>query len=398
MSVYRLGKVPLGKCDIRTGYKLPLSRLDPRTLAVLINSGTSVLLHTIDYLESGPILYPSQSNLNVARDFVNKKLTIEFYLDNDLEETSPMVLYDDDESFWSANCWGSGTKFWTVLEDTSNQIKGTSCVGMLEGAGGNNAARLYHDWGSNQDWSAYDFICLYVLDVNSGHTMALELQCPDGANRIRPTWVDNWSGWKRLVLPLRKAWPTNVGSPNLAQIRYADLVDLTQYFFDAGVRFDRLVLDVGQWVKTELHIPEAMLLGLDVGNTIVRVWSYDGSYLCCTEGGENDVHARYIQEVTGGGGNAFRLLASGYNLGNVYASVNRYDQKGSSITKQGKRGESPGVIWVSGPGYSQGLTYSSQPGMYLRWGFSLKMPPDDGQDSSTAGISQSRIKLEVNYV
>ncbi len=394
MTIYRLGRVPLDRIDHRSGRHLTLDRLDPRLLALLVNSGTSILLRSIDYLDSGTRLYPSQSNLNASRASSNRKLSIEFFLDNDLEETNPTVLYDDDETFWSANCWGSGTKAWTVLEDTSNKIKGTSCVGMLEGAGGNNAARLYHAWGSNQDWSAYDFLCLYVFGVNSGHTMALELEAPDGANRIRPTWIDNWSGWKRLVLPLRYPWPSNIGSPNLAQIRYMDLVDLTVYFFDAAVRFDRLVLDVGQWVKTELHIPDVLVKGTNLANAKVLIYHWDGSqYRCCTEGGQGDPEFRYIQEVDGGGGYALKFL-DGSKVGEIYGSVSRYDQKGTSVFFDGRRGETKNSVWAGG----QGVTYSSEYGTLKRWGFALKMPPDNGQDSSTAGISQTRLKLEVYYV
>ena len=88
MGIYRLDGIPVGDRDSSTGSKLQLGKLDPRLLAILINSGSTVSLHSLDYSKTGALLYPSKEDMNAARDHAARKLTAEFYLDNDLEELS----------------------------------------------------------------------------------------------------------------------------------------------------------------------------------------------------------------------------------------------------------------------------------------------------------------------
>jgi len=61
-------------------------------------------------------------------------------------------------------------------------------------------------------------------------------------------------------------------------------------------------------------------------------------------------------------------------------------EKGQTCNKRSNGRQAPTTI-----------TYSSYYGCQKRIGFAIKMPPDDGQDSSTYGISQCKLKLEVYY-
>jgi len=400
MGIYRLDGIPVGDRDSSTGSKLQLGKLDPRLLAILINSGSTVSLHSLDYSKTGALLYPSKEDMNAARDHAARKLTAEFYLDNDLEETDPTLVYDDDESVITVNKWDSGTANCAITEETSVVAKGTSSAKInVTQTGTYNSFEILRSYGSAQDWSAKDFICFYWYGSNTGKTLTPILR----SSSLYRYWtiVDNFTGWKRFVLPLRGHYTGG----NMANLNLNAVTSFGVQIASVGgsictFYLDRVVVDVGQWVKTEVHIPDNLALkrGASAKNALIRLWTWDGTqYLCGTESGPNDPDARYIQEADGATGYTPRLLNT-YLFGTCYGSTSRYEQRASSITKQGRRRASPGTVWNSGAGASQGLTYSSRPGMLNRWGFSLKMPPDDGQDSSVGGISQIRFKLEANYV
>lgn len=170
---------------------------------------------------------------------------------NDMSVTSeeegeaPLVVYDDDETFWSA--WGVGVGSYDVVisEETTIKKKGTSSVKMVVGAGASVHVGVTHAYGADQDWSKYDFFTLWIYGTNTGLTMRTEIYAPDAANAIFTDFVDNFSGWQRKIIPLR-AFTVGVGSPNFSTIR-----TITIFYLFANQNFtsylDRTTVDVGNW-------------------------------------------------------------------------------------------------------------------------------------------------------
>jgi len=298
----------------------------------LIREGSSIWFHRVDdYKEKSRLNYPRSTAHNWSHDKTNHKYSYEFYLDNDLEETSPTEIYDDDETIWSEGGWVDGTV-----------------------------------WVYGPTYS--DLICFHVYD--------------------------NWNGWKRLVLPLNNPDET-IGSFDRSQviavkIRFLN-AELGQTWF-----IDRSVADVGQWVKVEMYVPDVLLDGDNNGYPKAFIQCYNPSTASWTTPLIWDQY-----EIWGTGpSNPQNYAPAGYFLdGSRWDEVYGGIRAGASLYLQGERGETKDVT-----GYAAyvdvtagGITYSSYYGCKKRLGFAVKMPPDDGQDASDAGISQCKFKVFIYY-
>lgn len=317
--------------------------------------------------------------LNWALDKVNNKFSFEFYLDNDLEEVSPTVIYDDDESFWSKYTTGTGSYDITLSEETTEKQKGTSSLKMVVGSGSASGVGIQKTYGSGQDWSAKEFLCLIFYGANSGETWRFIIRSTVGNyNEYRIT--DNFTGWKRFVLPLNDP-NYAAGSLDLSNVTY---IKLCVYDISSTPTnyLDRTVVDVGQWVLIEVYTPDALKSVQDG----VNVYTDDGGgqhYKVFTWN-PNDVSSYAYTHVG--------YYMDGTDFEDVFGAV---WSKGVAFYEIGERGETPAA--GGGAGSPPALTYSSYYGCLKRIGFALKMCPDDGQDSSTDGISQCKLKLEVYY-
>jgi len=133
------------------------------------------------------------------------------------EGGSPTVVYEDDEGFWSAENWGAGSVELTLGEETSTVKRGSSSLRMEAGAGAYAYWRIRHDYGSAQDWSGADYVGLWLYGAGSGETFHLDIHTTLDVAYYRWSIVDDWVGWRRVVLPLGSADQT-VGSPSLSSV------------------------------------------------------------------------------------------------------------------------------------------------------------------------------------
>lgn len=333
----------------------------------IVNSGTSIQLHLGDTWSttSSDNLHGNFSESNWTINTGTKIFAFEFYLDNDQEEESASVIYDDDETFWT------GTGDATVSEELTIKTKGTSSLKIVT----TGAGTARHNYGAGQDWSASEFICWYWYGSNSGDSFTIHLYAPTAGNRFEYTFTDNFIGWKRFVKA--KAHFSSVGSPSWADVA---LIDVN--FGTAGTWYlDRLILDVGQWVKTEVYVPDATR----ATSYDIRVFSWNGSIFSVTP--FTSFNAGTSTHVTWSSSELYFL--------DTTTGTTIYSSPGNCIGEYpiGLRGSTKSVI----AGGGGNITFSSNYGCKTRIGFALKMPPDDGQDSSTAGISQCRLKLEIYY-
>jgi hypothetical protein len=343
---------------------------------------------------NGNALYPSQDSLNFTWDKAAKKLSIEgLFLENQLEE-SPEVgdvleLYDDDETFWATYQDGSGSRALTISEEITLKQKGLSSLKYSIGSGSYANNTFLHGWATNQDWSTYDFLSFWMYGNNCGKSFAFQIWCPDWANRIYYGITVNWSGWKRIIVPLRNGW---VANPNLSTVRRVEFWtnDMT-----GDLYIDRMVVQKGRWVYVEVGVPDLLQGGALVGgyggrnNSLasVRLYNWDGS----SYNSQNPWASGYSWSA-GQDGIAVLSGTSLYNVYNPNCFFVGYNQ--------GKKGETPsGLTKLSSTGtLPSSPNYIGVGGCKKRIAFAIKMPPTDHVASATSGISQCKLKLEIYSV
>jgi len=362
---------------------------------LIINSGDEVGFIRADYYPwRHNKLYGHTSKNNWQHDKSAHKFSFEFYLDNDLEETTDFsgytegadgspLIYDDDESFWSPYRGGTGSYDITISEETTEVKKGASSLKMEVISGSYEDVGVYHSYASAQDWSPYDFICIWIYGANTGLTIRVRIFAPDASNNFLFNVTDNFTGWKRLVIPLRSF--TEEGSPS-----WSNVTRIHIYYNDVNQTFtsylDRTVVDVCNKAYLEVFLPDALAKAIKEGDYWyfgkVYTWNpstsdyelraYVGdekSTFCMGEGYFLD--GTTVSDIFGGWSYGYQQILTFYTgfRGETKSCRNNYDT----------------------------ITYSNYYGVKRRFGIRLKMPPDDGQDSSTDGISQVKLKLEIFY-
>ena len=75
-----------------------------------------------------------------------------------------------------------------------------------------------HDFSPAADWSSYDFLTfwLYAREA-TGKIIRVRLITTIGTDYYDYEFTQDWAGWRRVVLPLRKPTAT-YGSPTLSSI------------------------------------------------------------------------------------------------------------------------------------------------------------------------------------
>jgi len=363
------------------------SNIDGRVGQLLINSGTSVVFQRLGYSSPSPYYTPLSwvGQFNWTHNKASNFYRYEFYIDNDLEETDPTVIIDDGGvAFWVQSSWGTGSiGNVTEFDDTAEKAKGANSYRIEVGSGSNAKWQIYHDFNPNVDWSNKNFICFYVYGTNNGNSLSIRFG--DNTNFHFYVITDNFSGWKRFVIPFNAMSKGGTGADlsDVSDIRFISSTDND----DATRRFDRIVVDVGQWATVEAWVPDSVRVG-DAGTC-------DGPYSCALYNwawGGWALRSRWSVDATRGWSGC---QGSPVFLGD-FSEIYTPDYQGIIAYVWGERGESKSYLWTFG-GPTTPITYSAYYGCKKRIGFAVKMPPDDGQDSSTTGISQCKIKLEIYY-
>ncbi|WP_309492323.1 carbohydrate binding domain-containing protein [Candidatus Hecatella orcuttiae] len=372
-------EIPYQGGETAVRYRLELTEL-PAWGRTAVNQGTDAYLADLDYAALRSQLFsPLWARHGWSWDRGGKKFAYEFILVNALEETSPAVLYDDDEAFWSTTGWGSGSSAASLTEESTVVKKGTSSAKVSQTSGSYDVFGIYHSWAAGQDWSGYEFVALWLYGSNSGGKMALDIRAPDASNKYFAYIDDTWTGWKRLVYPLR-AMP-KVGSPDLTNVK---AVYLTTDEGNPWAPFylDRMVLDVGQWVAVEVFVPDT----LNTADINVRLYSWDGSGWVVGPG----VEATDLSPWSAG---VDLYFLDGTKASEAYGG-NWYNDQ-FAYYSLGERGQTPGK-WSSPP---PDITYSLNYGCLKRLGFAVKMPPSTlARDTSgSQAVNKTQLKLEITY-
>jgi len=176
----------------------------------------------------------------------------------EFEETqNPVVIADDKQSsFWTGVGIGPGTgdlEAPSLSDDTSEKEKGTDSLKLQVVKGGSYKGwSIDHEYAIYQDWSEKDFVSLYWFGNNTGKKIVLQLFTPDVNNRLGWIWLDNYTGWKRLLFHLDKAdfEVNNVDLKNISLVRIG-VNSIREWNSEAATfRLDRAFLDVKKLVTS----------------------------------------------------------------------------------------------------------------------------------------------------
>ncbi len=362
--------------------------------SILVNEGSGIVMHPIgdysvqvDKMSGGRAI---QSACNWVLDKANHKFSYEFYLDDDNEEHSPTVIADDNQTtFWSIIYWDTGDPTKDIYDlsisnDTANVKKGADSLKIQVVSGTHYNLYLKHDYSPAVDWSGMDFVAFWWYGANTGYAMGLRMTDSAG-NWSKWNFTDNFSGWKRFVFPLRKPHEQTATAPNLSSIARVEFLFWSTKTIGWTWNLDRLLIDVGKWVKLEVFVPDFLKDAADSFKLYcynVSTGAYDLTPI--TFNAEKNISPSWNN-------NRIKFL-NGTLLSDVRPGDNLIATYG-----KGSRGQTIPHSYSGSQDPNGQITYSNNYGCKYRIGFALYMPPDDGQDSSTYGISQCRLKLEISY-
>jgi hypothetical protein len=160
---------------------------------------------------------------------------------------------------------------------------------------------------------------------------------------------------------------------------------------DYTIKVDDIVIDDPQRVYVETFVPDTLKDGDKDGHPVAYLYSWKSSTQSWYLTGRWD-RSEWDGGADSTGCGDFYLLDGSNSEANVYSwwvwrAVSAY-----TPAERGKAGYK-----ICGGDSANSITYSSYYGVKNRLGFEIPLPPDDGQDNSTYGISQVKLKLEVYY-
>jgi len=167
--------------------------------------------------------------------------------DDEDEGDNPIVVYDDDETFWTAHQTGAGSYGITISEETSTVKKGSSSLKVVVGSGSYEKVGVNHAYGSPQDWSKYDFVSFWWYGINSGEGWTFQIDS-SGAWR-KYYFTDNFTGWKRIIISLERP-DVETGTLDLSAVTNVRIWNETPSS-NGTIYLDRVILDVGNWKHGE---------------------------------------------------------------------------------------------------------------------------------------------------
>lgn len=235
-----------------------LNFLDTSTgyIQVLVPNNQKLVLHHDDYSQT------SFSNNNFAVSFLetSQSLTTSFYIDNDVEEISPLSISNDNQSsFWTIDLFGQGMLGkGNSGEDVSNVKKNLSSFRINITTNGENGFwRLIHDYGSEleADWSTVDHFAFWWYGGSSGLPVEIRVESSSDSGFASWYFTDDYDGWKRQIFNLNAPHFSTINNLHLAlsNVRFISI----GYLPISGVWYlDEVLLDVGLPVTIQFDLSQ----------------------------------------------------------------------------------------------------------------------------------------------
>jgi hypothetical protein len=159
-------------------------------------------------------------------------------IDNNYQENNPLVLFDDNADFWTAQGIGSGRVMMASASASTNAKTGASSLQIIGAAGSYSYVEIGHYFPTTQNWASYERVCFWFYGTNSSQNIELAFAAPDSSNQLMAFFNDNFTGWGHMIIPFDSF--IRVNSPSISSIR-----EVGFFFSNAPFTFyfDRFVLD-----------------------------------------------------------------------------------------------------------------------------------------------------------
>ena len=360
----------------------------------LVNSteyGGEIVIKDVDEESEGDYLDPVKANTNFTIDWDNRFFSYEFIVENKSYENNPTILVDDSQTgFWSVVGSGTGSLGLTISDDANVKKSGNDALKLSVISGSYENVGIKHTFSSAQDWSGYDFVTFYLFGMGTGRPIYFYVLAPDWSNYFSWTFYDSFEGWRQIVLPLRKPTYTT-GSPSITNVSEIDFFLQSSDGWEDGnfAYLDRLRLDIGQWSRIEIMVPDKYEKWLFINsgtNISANIYTYNvgiNSWIKVRDWFENKL-SDYIYEDN------FKFLNS-FSIQEIYGGEYRSSGVGSDVFFSSEAGSTVTVAYSTRR--DRTITYTRRFGTAKRWGFMIKFPPK----SDVEDISKARIKVEVYF-
>ena len=162
------------------------------------------------------------------------------------KEVNPNVITDDGQkSFWTKTGVSGGGSVGSpaLSNDSKTKAKGKDSLKIEIPSGSGSAPWFGHSYEEPQNWSGNEVISFYWHGANTGKAGYITLMGPTSGDYNRYAIVDDFSGWKRLVIPLNNPdVPASGGDFDISQIIY---IEIQMYDVEVGDvwRLDRIMVD-----------------------------------------------------------------------------------------------------------------------------------------------------------
>jgi len=163
---------------------------------------------------------------------------LEYYFDF---EKSPLVISDDNQS----RQYRSTIKNISISDSLDVKIKGKNSLKIeISPYLSQRYEYIKYVFQSPVNLSSKDFIAFYWYGSNTGIFISLRFETGDWRNQYSFSFIDSWTGWARLIIPLSN-FKVHVGSPswnNITAISFVfyERVDVKTVFY-----LDRIIADEG---------------------------------------------------------------------------------------------------------------------------------------------------------
>jgi hypothetical protein len=202
----------------------------------------------------------------------------EFVITNLNLENNFTVISDDEQSgLWTSVGLGRGNISAPILtNDYFTKISGNNSLKIQVANGSYAQWQISYLFKTPQDWRNYDFITFYWYGYGDGKSYIIELLAPDSSNYFWFMFIDEWKGWKKVIIPLKmpetgpgpyptlhKPFTINgvkiakyiVGKPSFLNVKRVNIRLSSANVNVQGTWFlDRFGVDVGRWIQINVSI------------------------------------------------------------------------------------------------------------------------------------------------
>lgn len=177
------------------------------------------------------------------------------------------VTTDNHTSFWKPTPYGSGNIGLAVLkDDPAVKTEGVNGLRLEVGEGKNAQWQITHIYDNPQDFSEFDFLMFDWYGHGDNKRYIVEICAPDVNNYFWYEFLDDWQGWRRVLIPLdmpegsHKAFGVQIckvdkGNPSWDEVETMNIRLSAVNPNLEGIWFiDNIGLDMGRWVTINATI------------------------------------------------------------------------------------------------------------------------------------------------